>query len=281
MAGVPTIEIADTEVQESKGQETILYPDSQGEMDATAAKGLGGGEGALKLDPTWTDAQPAESQVTPEEVHHDAVTPGPEQNVPMGVAEAVQPDSQLVRSNASDELAEPAGEETETFVLCRRCGIEVLITETIVRGPKECWCRACNSIYVMLKRNMKWPPAEFSAMPEGSQARFWRECAQDKGSNSKFSYARVRDSFLRCMVEETVKMKKVEVGGTYLPISVYKKRGYNIDESFSERNPRQWSDGLQDWTYLLSECSVHEAEIEKTIEKVVLEAERAVKKKEI
>ena len=60
---------------------------------------------------------------------------------------------------------------------------------------------------------------------------------------------------------------------------MYRKRGYIIDDKFEERNPRQWSDGLQDWTYLLSECSVHEAEIEQTIEKVVLEAERAVKKR--
>ena len=288
MAAVPTIEIGDTQVQESQGQETMWYPDSQVQMDATAAEGLGGEQGAPTLnpnwDPTWTDAQPRESQETPEQVHDDAVSQGPaaeqppaEQNVPMEVTPA---SGALVRSNAADELAEPAEtEEPETFVFCRRCGIEVLITETIVRGPKECWCRACNSLYVMLKRNMKWPPAEFSALDEGAQSRFWRECAEDKGSSTKFSYSSVRDIFKRCIVEETVMLRKVEVGGTYLPISVYKKRGYNIDAKFEERNPCQWSDGLQDWTYLLSECSVSEAEVQQTIEKVVLEAERVVRKR--
>ena len=69
------------------------------------------------------------------------------------------------------------------------------------------------------------------------------------------------------------------VGGTYLPLSVYRQRGYEIDEGFTQRNPSQWSPGLNDYTYLLVECPASEKEIRESTEMQVLEAERAVRKR--
>lgn len=46
-----------------------------------------------------------------------------------------------------------------------------------------------------------------------------------------------------------------------MPLSVYKARGYEVDEGFTTRNPCEWSPGLAQWTYLLVESSVSEQEI--------------------
>lgn len=80
-------------------------------------------------------------------------------------------------------------------------------------------------------------------------------------------------------MSEVRREKMVGVGGTYLPLSVYRARGYEIDAGFEERNPRQWSDGLGQYTYLLAEVNIFEKEIHATVEREVAEAERAVKKR--
>lgn len=79
--------------------------------------------------------------------------------------------------------------------------------------------------------------------------------------------------------EETRKVRTVGVSGTYLPLSVYRARGYEVDQGFTTRNPSEWSPGLNQWTYLLVESSVSEQEIRATTEKQVVEAERAVRKR--
>lgn len=81
------------------------------------------------------------------------------------------------------------------------------------------------------------------------------------------------------VITQLVEEPSTEVGGTFLPKSVYEARGYVIDAGFEERNPRRWSPGLNSWTYLLAEVSISEKEIHATVEKQIVEAERAVKKR--
>ena len=79
--------------------------------------------------------------------------------------------------------------------------------------------------------------------------------------------------------EETVRQRKVQVGGTYLPLSVYEKKGYDTKNGFVDRNPKMWSPGLDDWVYLLAETTINEAEIHNAVEAKIVEAERNVKKR--
>ena len=81
------------------------------------------------------------------------------------------------------------------------------------------------------------------------------------------------------MAKEQVKQRRLEVGGTYLPLSVYAAKGYTIDADFESRNARQWSDGLQCWTYLLNEVSAPKSDIQSSVERSVMEAERNVRKR--
>ena len=167
------------------------------------------------------------------------------------------------------------------MVKCKRCHMDLDLAEAVIRGPKELWCRECNSLYSMLRRHQTWPPPNFACLSEDAQASFWQKCKKEKEESmkSQFSYARVRDVLINQLVEEQRKERMTEVGGTFLPLSVYAARGYNVDAGFEERNPRRWSPGLNEWVYLLAEVSISEKEIHATVEKQILEAERAIKKR--
>ena len=54
--------------------------------------------------------------------------------------------------------------------------------------------------------------------------------------------------------------KTVSVGGVYKPRSWYEKQGYVLDDKFEDRNPCEWNAGLNQWTYLLAETAISEAE---------------------
>ena len=104
-------------------------------------------------------------------------------------------------------------------------------------------------------------PACFATLSEEAQQNFFARCKQEKQDAKKtmFSYKTVRDTLVTQICEETRKVRIVGVSGTYLPLSVYRARGYEVDQGFTTRNPSEWSPGLNQWTYLLVESSVSEA----------------------
>ena len=84
---------------------------------------------------------------------------------------------------------------------------------------------------------------------------------------------------MTCLVKRSTSQKIHEVGGTYLPISVYKKRGYNLPTDFAETAPKQWSEPLRDWTYLLPELHIRHKEIQETVNEKILQCERSIRKR--
>lgn len=71
----------------------------------------------------------------------------------------------------------------------------------------------------------------------------------------------------------------MSVGGVYKPRSWYEKEGYVLDDKFEDRKPCEWNAGLNQWTYLLAETAISEAEISRQVEESLLEAERAARKR--
>ena len=183
-------------------------------------------------------------------------------------------DSQIVRQNAFLEE-----DSDDQMMECKKCGLPLSLAEGVIRGPTQVWCKQCHALDTLLRRHQAWPPALFSRLSDGEQQEFWRKCKKDHDANGRFSYQRVRDVLCTSLMSEVRREKMVGVGGTYLPLSVYRARGYEIDAGFEERNPCKWSDGLGQYTYLLAEVSICEKEIHATVEREVAEAERAVKKR--
>ena len=185
----------------------------------------------------------------------------------------------LVRSNAF--LEESTLVDEEPVLTCKKCKLELALEDAVVRGPREMWCKECNCLYTMLRRHQSWPPPAFAELSLEQQCAFFANCRKEKevSKAGNFSYKTVRNQLLSTLKEETIRQRKVQVGGTYLPLSVYAKRGYEVDAGFVDRNPRMWSPGLGDYVYLLAETSVDEAEIHNSVEAKILQAERNVKKR--
>ena len=172
-------------------------------------------------------------------------------------------------------------DDADLQATCKKCHQLVALDEAIIRGPKELWCRECNALYTMLQRHQCWPPQSFASLTEDAQVDFFQKRKKQKQDSDKgrMCYSRVRDVLINTLVEEQKRERTTEVGGTFLPKSVYLARGYVIDADFEKRNPKRWSDGLNDWVYLLAEVSINEKEIHATVERQVVEAERTVKKR--
>ena len=195
--------------------------------------------------------------------------------------EPAKASAQLVRQDAFVDEMEDAEGLVAAALRCKKCNLEVLLENAIVRGPHELWCCECNALYTMLRRHQAWPPAAFAALPDDAQVAFFAKCKQDKEESKKtmFSYKTIRNHLLTTLTEEVTRQRRVSAGGTYLPLSVYEKRGYTVDSGFTWRNPSQWSEGLNDYVYLLAEVTVNEEEIHASIERQILKAERSIKKR--
>lgn len=210
---------------------------------------------------------------------------GPESELPSQTTDATgnvdgaqspSAETSLVRRDAISDIEEILCETT-----CKKCGVTTKLEHCVARGPKEVWCKECNALYTMLRRHQQWPPAGFVSLPTGAQQAFFKRCKDEKAEACAqgFSYKTVRNSLIAVMAEEVTRSRKVAVGGTYLPLSVLAKQGYEIDDDFTQRNPSLWSKSLNCWTYLVSEVSVNHEEIHASVEKEVLEAERLIKHK--
>ena len=112
---------------------------------------------------------------------------GPAQPEPDWEAEvpAAQPSQGLVRQNAFLEEQEASDEVDSQVVICKKCHLEQDINTVVIRGPREMWCRACNNLYTLLRRNLAWPPAQFATMSEEQQAQFWAQCQKDREESMK------------------------------------------------------------------------------------------------
>lgn len=170
-------------------------------------------------------------------------------------------------------------ESDEAMVNCKQCGQSVALAQCIMKNSNEYWCKLCNAVTTLLRRHMSWPPMKFSIMTEKDQQTFFQQCHLEKGNDPCFKYSRVRDSLVRSLVRKQMNESRKSVGGTFLPKSVYRKRGYDLPDDFEQNAPREWSATLKEYTYLLPEISVSETEVTVTIEQTVVEAERGIKKR--
>ena len=253
--------LTETEGQEGKVNKTEAGENKEKETEVVESKELADRE--FKDD----SAERRELEKFPETMAYQNGSQGP---IP----------EQIVRQDAFLEEDHDQMLEAE-MMKCKKCGLEVELTDSVIRGPTELWCKECNSLYTMLRRHQAWPPSCFSSLSDEAQQSFFARCKQEKEEAKKtmFSYKTVRDTLVTNICEATKKVKSVGVGGTYLPLSVYRQRGYEIDQGFTQRNPSQWSPGLNAYTYLLVESSISEKEIRESTEMQVLQAERSVRKR--
>ena len=134
----------------------------------------------------------------------------------------------------SKAAATTATAATEPFVLkapdvglrptCFRCKQEVdPLRAVLTSKAKGSWkCPKCNVRGTQLHRIFgRWPPANFATLSQNAQADFWKKAGE--ASNT----AQLEDILVQTLTTQRIEREKTVVGGEYLPLSVYKQRGFD------------------------------------------------------
>ena len=142
-----------------------------------------------------------------------AVVAEPEPSLPSAV---VRP-PMLV--SASNEEA-----NAKDQVVCSWCGSEVTKLRARGKGSEKWQCNSCNSKCVALSRICGgWPNQDFKDLPLDQQQSFFKEIA---GKDSKKIRGLVEDLLERIEKKET----NFSEGGAFLPLSVWERKGFNIND---------------------------------------------------
>ena len=108
---------------------------------------------------------------------------------------------------------------------CRRCGQQCDLWKSQRLSTKQAIfvCSKCNMKGVQLSRLFgSWPPKMFKCMSEDEQKKFW-DGIKDTPSPQLEGVVVQKLSIVRREWEEA------KEGGEYLPLSVYKQRGFDVD----------------------------------------------------
>jgi uncharacterized protein YajQ (UPF0234 family) len=264
--------MAKPEVETVTVEDSQHFQDAQSQHDMDPASGVDASVAPV-IDGNNGDRAPDEEDERNKEAMEAENTNEKHSEADAGNGDGVnQPEeveqTQLVEDDAEDH----------SMHICRKCQIAIEVDDAVARGPDHVWCRSCNAIYTTLQRHQAFPPKSFSELSEQQQVAFWRKCLEQKDGKT-FRYTTLRNILVNKLVEETIKVRRLSVGGTYEPKSVLVQQGYDLSDEILQDMPKEWNASLRDWTYLLVKTSVNEESIFKTIDAQIVQAERLVKKK--
>ena len=69
-----------------------------------------------------------------------------------------------------------------------------------------------------------WPPASFKKLSPEIQTNFWREAKELAGK------VHLEELFVQALTKSRIEQEISQVGGEYLPLSVYASRGFNVGD---------------------------------------------------
>ena len=280
----PEVQPADTQMT-IPGQPEVHSAEATETVQPHGEESLADGSFPATVVPMQAESPPKTSApVSAEEATHQET-----ENQSMPEQSSLVATEEADEKEAGDDVASivprqfsPVPSDIEDIeVFCRRCGCMNNVVDCVQRSEKEWWCRCCNNLVTLLRRNMCWPPANFASMSDEDQQLFFREAAATRNSTG-FKYQRGRDVLVKNLAKRHTSVRSQSVGGTYKPLSVLKMQGYEVPTDYHERWPRQWSESLGtkgDWTYLVAELTVAEGKVEETINESIVTAERAIKKR--
>ena len=161
---------------------------------------------------------PADSQISPGQPH-------PVDSIAKDMLAAFDAEE---RANQRDELLSPSkrviGKKPSPPIAqltCAKCKL-IKDAESSACGSasREFICKACNTKRSTLSQLFgKWPVEHFASLPEDHQIAFWR--AETRGKQQ------IKDALAEQVTEHRETVEKTTTGGTYLPMSVLEKQGFD------------------------------------------------------
>ena len=142
---------------------------------------------------------------------------------------------------------------------CAKCNREKPLTD--MKGGSNRDCNACYNKRSLLSQMFgKWPIAPFEELAKEAKEQFWQGDRSSKHELNKLLIGSL--SAQRSKVEQDIK------GGTFKPLSVYEREGYETD-NIEANSEKRWDDELQVYTYKLATISQFEKKCYKEVSDLV------------
>ena len=218
---------------QASGNDGAVIGDEPGDLDellrdiilAEACSPTNGAEGGLD-DETADEPEVKKEHETPDEpeVKKKHETPGKTPRPTPGPSPRPIPrPAQLPVVG----LEVPTMARQDKKIFCSKCKTEVDPLRAQITGKSSgSWrCNVCNTRIVQLNRAFgEWPPAEFHLLSDTEQSDFYKKVKACINSKKLIEETEI------CL--ERVYIEKHSLGcvGKYLPLSVYEKKGYDIDD---------------------------------------------------
>ena len=104
------------------------------------------------------------------------------------------------------------------------------------------------------------------------QQNFFARIRSDNANGGRIAWKTVRAALISSLATRQIHTYKQEVEGKILPVSVWVAQGW--DEETVKKQPSEWSDALEAWTYQVPIKSVSWADTYERVEQRILEHER-------
>ena len=211
-------DMCQTQADTADDQEDLPHVDPQAAVSnpAEAVKGQKhvtwnfGADNAVKPDVAISDMTSAEVAKPAADAIASATSPA-------SIATAAQPAGgpPITTSSLGTLMA-------QAKPLCGKCGYEVdpFRAQIKTKGSQNFICNGCNSRCASLSRNLgTWPP-EFKLLSPDDQQKFWRDLANGR------NVEQLRMTLVDTLVRTRTDRIKAEIGGSYLPLSVYERHRF-------------------------------------------------------
>ena len=171
---------------------------------------------------------PADSQITPGSPH-----PGDNiSNEMLAAFDAVDKMSSPLKNGTPDHIVSPSKrvtgkqpcplEHAVLKLICAKCKLPQDSADSTGSSSREFICKACNTKRSTLSQLFgNWPVEHFAALPEEQQVAFWRTDTKGK--------QQVKEALAEKVTEHRETAQKTTTGGTYLPMSVLERQGFDPD----------------------------------------------------
>jgi len=199
---------------------------------------------------------------------------------------ATQPppvDSQAAEYQGEQEVMEPdqflrdAAAMLNSRFVCIKCG-EACAAEDGIQRSRFTWiCHRCSRVNCTLRRNLDWPPADFSSLPEKDQQEFWKSCKELEPPSGRLSYTKVRALLVKKITARIVHSRSAEEWSDPKPLEAWKTMGWDV-KMIEEKARKTWNSAAG-WLYEVPVVRTSRRVTMEDIDERIQVAEQAIREK--
>ena len=165
--------------------------------------------------------------------------------------------------------------------LCRRCFGELDWNKVVCKSksPKSWFCLSCGNVQTMLNRHLgDWVTAEGNLTDTELQSFFSRAGGPEgrNPENGELSWRKVKQILVQTIHRSKTTKYEASLKGQYLPLSVYAKQGYNV-ENIEKMCQDKKEDAMLGTLYRIRVLGTKEAVTIAQVEETIGQAEKLCK----